>query len=313
VLKTLPTLTRRPSLRKAAVLATAAAIAAPAATAAADEQIVPPKADAYLQPVFLNNGNALVAGDDLSFSADTASYTVQSDLYDPQFDSNGNAVKGPAGPAEPTSCGKTRYGKTIWTAFHASKYGVARITAISTGFDPVIRVIPFENPSTNPAPDLPGTCYDDNSGVTQTASGLVTPGQWIAVQVGGTAGKKAGAGGPVQVKIALDPPPVVDGSAVLRWKSGRVSSLKVTGVTNGATVSLTCGKHACKSVKKTARTSKFSLLSNRKVKKGTAIVVRIAATGYIGKQFVWRAGGKMQLSCTNPGSTRGHKPGTCTG
>jgi hypothetical protein len=313
VLKTLSTLTRRPSLRKAAVLATAAAIAGPAASAAADQQIAPPNADAYLQPVFLNNGNALVAGDDLSFSADTTSYTIQSDLYDPQFDSNGNAVKGPAGPAEPASCGSTKYGKTIWTAFHASKYGVARITAIGTGFDPVIRVIPFENPSTNPAPDLPGTCYDGSSGTTQTASGIVTPGQWVAVQVGGSAGKKAGAGGPVRVKIALDPPPVADGSAVLRWKNGRVSSLEIAGVTKDATVSLSCGKHACKSVRKTARKSRFSLLSNRKVKKGTTIVVRITATGYIGKQFVWRAGGKMQLTCTNPGSTQAHKPGTCTG
>ena len=313
MLKTLPTLTRRPSLRKAAVLATAAAIAVPAASATADEQIAPPKADAYLQPVFLNNGNALVAGDELSFGADTTNYTIQADLYDPQFDSNGNAVKGPAGPAEPATCGKTKYGKTIWTAFHASKYGVARITAVGTGFDPVIRVIPFENPSANPAPDLPGTCYDGSSGTTQTASGVVTPGQWLAVQVGGTAGKKAGAGGPVQVKIALDPPPVVDGSAVLRWKNGRVSSLKVTGVTKDATVSLTCGKHACKSAKKRASKSKLSLLSNRKVKKGTAIVVRITATGYIGKQFVWRAGGKAELSCTNPGSTKGRKPGTCTG
>ena len=312
MLKTLPTLTRPASVRKVAFLAISAA-SLWVAVASADDQIAAPKADAYLQPVFLNNGNGLVAGDDLSFSADTTTYTIQGNLYDPQFDSNGNAVKGPAGPAEPTTCGKTKYGKTIWTAFHASKYGVARITAVGTGFDPVVRVVPFDDPSSNPAPDLPGSCFDDSAGTTQTASGVVTPGQWFAVQVGGTAGKKAGAGGPVQVKIALDPPPVVDGDAALRWKKGRVSSLTVTGVTKGATVSLTCAKHACKSVKKTAGRSNFALLSNKTVKKGTTIAVRITLAGYVGKQFVWQAGGKKRALCTNPGSTTARKPGTCTG
>jgi hypothetical protein len=289
-------------------------VALPAATAAADEQIAPPKADAYLQPVFLNSGNALVAGDQLTFGADTTSYTTQKSLYDPKFDANGNTVKGPAGPAEPTSCGSTRYGRTIWTAFHAKRYGVAEITATSTSFDPVVRVVEFASPQTNPAPDVPGSCFDDGAGLTQTASGIVTPGQWYAIQVGGTSKqKKSPAGGPVQVKIALDPPPVVDGDAVLRYSGGKVVSLKVAGVPAGAVVSLACAKHACKSVTKTAAKSKFTLLSNRKVKKGTTIVVRIATTGYVGKQFVWQAGGQKQVSCMNPGSTKARKPGTCNG
>jgi hypothetical protein len=314
VLKSPPTLTRRPRGRKSAYLALAVVAAFPMAAAAADEQIAPPKADAYLQPVFLNSGNGLVAGDKLSFGADTTGYTTQKSLYDPQFDADGNPVKGPAGPAEPTTCGSTVYGKTIWTAFHAKRYGVAEITATSTGFDEVIRVVEFANPQTNPAPDLPGSCFDDSAGFTQTASGIVTPGKWYAVQVGGTSKKKkSAAGGPVEVKIALDPPPTVDGDAVLRYSGGKVVSLKATGVAKGAVVTLTCGKHACKSVKKTASKPKFTLLSNRKVKKGTTIVVRIAATGYVGKQFVWHTGGKKQVSCMNPGSTKPRKPGTCTG
>ena len=316
MLKTPTTLTRRPRGRKAAVIVLALGLSVPAVALAADEQIAPPKADAYLQPVFLNSGNALVAGDQLTFSADTTSYTTQKSLYDPQFDSNGNAVKGPAGPAEPTSCGSTRYGRTIWTAFHAKRYGVAEITATvtATGFDPVVRVAEFASPQTNPAPDLPGTCFDDTAGLTQSASGIVTPGQWYAVQVGGTSKqKKSPAGGPVQVKIALAPPPVVDGDAVLRYSGGKVASLKVTGVPAGAVVTLTCAKHACKSVKRTATKPKFTLLSNRKVKKGTTILVRIATTGYIGKQFAWHAGGKKQVSCMNPGSTKTQKLGTCNG
>src|SRR5437660_1504906 len=83
----------------------------------------------------------------------------------------------------------------------------------------------------------------------------------------------AAAGGPVQVKIALGPPPSVDGDAVLGWKGGRVSSLRVSGVTKDATVTLTCGKRACKGVKRTASKSAFTLLSKTNVKKGTTIVV----------------------------------------
>ena len=290
-----------------------AAAAIPTAAASAEEQIAAPKADAYLQPVFLNNGNGLVAGDDLSFSADTTGYTTQKSLYDPKFDAGGNATKGPAGPAEPTICGSTKYGRTIWTAFHASRYGVAKITATSTSFDEVIRVIPFESPSSNPAPELPGSCFDGAAGFTQTATGIVTPGQWYAVQVGGTLKKKSPAGGAVQIRIALDPPPTVDGDAVLRWSRGKVASLKVTGVAKGSTVALSCSKRACKSAKKTASKSKFTLLSNKTLKKGATVTVRITETGYVGKQFVWQVGGKKQVSCLNPGSTKARKPGTCTG
>jgi hypothetical protein len=283
------------------------------AAAAADEQIAPPKADAYLQPVFVKSGQGLVNGDQLSFSADTTNYTTQSSLYDPKFDANGQPVKGPAGPAEPTSCGAATYGKTIWSAFHAKQYGVIDITASSQAFDEVLRVIPFGDPQTNPAPELPGSCFDDSAGFTQSASGLVSPGQWFAVQVGGTLNKKSGAGGPVQVKIALGPPPKVEGDAVLRWKGGRVASLKVAGVTKDATVTLICTKGACKTARKKASKPRFTLLSNRTVKKGATITVRITAPGYIGKQLAWRAGKSRVVSCVNPGSTKPSKPGTCHG
>jgi hypothetical protein len=99
---------------------------------------------------------------------------------------------------------------------------------------------------------------------------------------------------------------------VLRYSHGR-ATVKVVGVAKGSKVTLTCSKRACKSVKKTAGKSKFALLSNRKVKKGTTIVVRISATGYAGKQLVWRAGGAKRVSCMNPGSTKARKPGTCNG
>ena len=306
------TLTRPLRVRKALAIALVLLVALPV-SAAADEQIAAPKADAYLQPVFVNSGNGLVAGDQMSFSADTTSYTTQSNLYDPKFDANGNPVKGPKGPAEPTSCGGVTYGKTIWAAFHSKQYGVADITASSQTFDEVLRVIPFGDPATNPAPELPGTCFDNGAGLTQTASGIVFPGEWYAVQVGGTVGKKSPAGGPVQVQIALAPPPLVDGDAVLRWKGGSVSSLKATGVTKDATVTVSCTKRACKTVRKKASKPKFTLLSNRKLKKGATVTVRITVPGYIGKQLAWRAGGSKVVSCMNPGSTKARKPGTCHG
>src|SRR4051794_41303620 len=116
-------------VRKAALLGFAAAVVLPVAAASADEQIAAPKADAYLQPVFLNNGNGLVAGDKLSFGADTTTYTTQKSLYDPKFDSGGNPVQGPAGPAGPPKGGAAGDGRTKWTALSPSRHRGGDLTA----------------------------------------------------------------------------------------------------------------------------------------------------------------------------------------
>jgi hypothetical protein len=243
------------TLKRALVIALTVAAVLPA-SAAAQEQITPPDADSYLGPVFINGGQGMKTGDVLGIAADTTNYTTQDDLYNPGFDADGNPVEGSGGPPEPTFCEgfNTRYANTIWSIFRAKQYGVITIDAASGTFDEVIRVVPFDGPS-NPAPALPGSCFDNIAGVQQAASGLVFPNEWFAVQVGGTPGRVTPAqGGPMQVKFSLGPPPKVKGDASLFWARPplRVTTMDIKGVTKGAKVTLTCTKGACKKTTKTA-------------------------------------------------------------
>src|SRR4051794_41217352 len=132
-------------VRKLPLLALVAAAALPA-TAAADEQVAAPKADAYLQPVFLNNGNGLVAGDQLSFGADTTSYTTQKSLYDPQFDANGNPVHGPAGAGGAPPLRATGYRKTIWGPLPPKPHRVGENNANTESLDAGLRRVAVAQP-----------------------------------------------------------------------------------------------------------------------------------------------------------------------
>src|SRR3954471_21835950 len=186
------------------------------------------------------------------------------------------------------------------------------INASSGSFDEVIRVVPF-NSLEDAGAKLPGACYDDFSGFQETAEGLVSPGKWYAVQVGGTLTDISHAqGGPnTQVSFELKRPPTVSADALLFWKTHplRVTSLTVQGVTKGATVKLTCTKGACKNATRkatkpvwakpvsavgafkpvaTAARTKWKLIKNRKVRKNGTITVRITAPGYIGRHFFWK-------------------------
>jgi hypothetical protein len=324
--------------KRALALALASAVLLPA-SALAQEAITPPDGDNYLSPIFINSGTGLKTGDELGIAVDTTNYTVQDDLFNPGYDQNSNPVPGSGGGREPTTCEPfgTPYGNTIWSVFRASQYGVVDISAASGTFDEVIRVVPFGNPSTDTKPQLPGTCFDNIAGSQQSASGLVFPNQWFAVQVGGTPTQTSPAqGGPMQIKFALGPPPKIDGDALLFWQTGplRVTSLTAQGVTKGAKVTVTCTKHACKTIKKTASKllsgsspafrpvaheakTKFLLLKNRKVKKGATITLRITAPGFIGKHFFWKVKKNKltnkKVSCLNPGSSKPHSPGKCHG
>jgi hypothetical protein len=326
------------TFKRALALALTSAVLLPV-SASAQVPVTPPDHDNYLQPFFVKQGSGLVNGDDLGFTADTTHYSVQNDLFNPGYDQNSNPIPGSGGGTEPTVCEpfNTPYGNTIWSVFKSSQYGVVDISAASGTFDEVIRVIPFGNPNNDARARLPGTCFDDLSGFQQSATGLVFPGQWFAVQVGGTATQATPTqGGPMQVKFALGPPPKVDGDALLFWHTGplRVTSLTAQGVTKGAKVTLTCTKGACKTIKKTASKllggassafrpvvheakTKFALLKNRKVKKGATITLRITAPGFIGKHFFWKVEKNKltnkKVSCLNPGSSKPHKVGTCHG
>jgi hypothetical protein len=329
------------SFKSALALALTAVAALPAA-AAAQTPVNPPDADNYLSPYFVKQGDPLVTGDVLGIQADTTNYTVQNDMYVP------NPQNQPGGgPREPTVCEGYRnpstYGNTIWSVFQAGRYGKVDISAASGNFDEVIRVVPFQDPN-HPEPGLPGACYDDLAGSQESATGLVFPGEWYAVQVGGTINATSKVqGGPMQVKFDMGPPPEIEGQAFLFWNTNplRVTSLTTKGITKGARVTLTCTKHACKTTKRTASKpvwakpvgavdpvrafrpiahaakTKFTLLKNKRVRKGATITLRFTADGFIGKHYQWTVKSNKitaaKIRCTNPGSSKPHKTGTCHG
>jgi hypothetical protein len=311
-----------------AVVALAAAVPA---SAAAQRQVAPPDGDNYLFPLAFSDFDhpAPFPSEEVGFIANTSTYTVQSDMYSPPNS---------GGPVEPTVCGRSEFGNTIWSYLHVDRYGVMHISTAGN-FDSVIAVIPFKSPN-NAAPQLNRAfCSDRLGGFSEEAPFLAAPG-WYAVSVGGTG---ATMGGQVEGKFLLGPPPSVDGQAFLFWKTGplRVTDLHVKGVPGGETLSLSCTKGACKKRRVTVKSKRAAgqllkvngkpvgrgpaalkplvreaaksvkLLKNKKVKKGAKIELRITQPGYIGKYYRWdvkkNAISSATSRCLNPGSNKPHK------
>ena len=230
---------------KTKLLLTCAALAVFALPAAASAQTVvpPPEGDNYLAPLFLNDnsrGNEIPYNRPFGFIADTRTYTVQDDMFNPP---------GSGAPREPQSCENSNgvvspYGNTIWSVFYAHRWGVMRIDT-SGNFDEVIGIVPFNSPN-DPEPLLRfGSCFDELSGFNEEAGGLVAPGNWYAVQVGGTGATQ---GGDVQVKYQLSKPPQARGRAFLFWNSRgpTVTDMYVKNVPAGHRMELTCSRRSCK-------------------------------------------------------------------
>lgn len=326
--------------------------------ASAQTPVPPPQGDNYLQPLFLNDTqNVFPYNDPIGFTGDTTTYTTQADMFNPP---------GNGGPAEPNQCGSSAYGNTIWSVFYAHRWGILRIDTAGA-FDSVIGFVPFRSPD-DPRPLLQfGTCIDALSGLQESDAEVVFPGQWFAVQVGGTGAKL---GGTMQAKFELSKPPQVDGQAFLFWDRGgrRVTKMYARRLTKGATLTLSCTKRACRkrTVKvksKAALTKLFTssglvpvsssarmkgapagarggtlqatrlarqavsdpkahaaaktirLLTNKAVKSGARIELRVKAFGYIGKYFRWnvqRNGiSAATIRCMNPESNKPRK--RCSG
>jgi hypothetical protein len=231
------------TLKRALAIALTAAAALPAA-AGAQSVINPPEGDNYLQPVALSDFSspAPFPKTEIGFVADTTNYTIQGDMFNP--DGRGQPSSG--GPVEPHNCGTTDYGKTIWSVFHADRYGLMRITTAGP-FDSVIGLVPFKGPLTDPTPRIDlGVCIDRLSGFEEELQSFVSPGHWYAVQVGGIGATQ---GGQIQVKFDYQPPPALNADAVLTWKSppgGGVKSTKlVVTAPKGSKVTVSCTKHGC--------------------------------------------------------------------
>jgi hypothetical protein len=305
--------------KRAMTIALVLAAAMPAA-AGAQTPITPPDGDSYLKPVFVNDAQHPLPSTEVGITADTTTYTLQDDMYNPP--SSG-------GPSEPRDCGgpgsPNPYGNTIWSVVYADRYGTLDISTAGN-FDSVIGVVPFNNPFNDPAPHLnDGFCVDRLAGFQEETSFLVSPRHWYAIQVGGSGPSS----GQIQVKYFLKKPPSVSGQAFLFWNSKplKITKMFVKSVPRGQRIKVSCTKHACPTktikvkskpaapgkVQQIVREAKgqVSIFKNQKVKKGAKIELRITRPGYIGKYYVWTVAASSISSattrCMNPGSTKPRK------
>ena len=124
-------LTRRIAGRSWLAALAVLATAAPGASAAP-----PPVNDAYLASTQMMDADGTVLRDYRTL-VDTAGATTQLDLLNP--DSMGQPLGG--GPPEPTTCGTTPFGATVWFDFHPESPGGVEIDA--NGFDTVVTVYEY--------------------------------------------------------------------------------------------------------------------------------------------------------------------------
>jgi hypothetical protein len=324
------------TLKRFLIAACALLALAPSSALAQSDQV----GDSYLRPILLNDGTfdnpqPIPAGSVPGFQVDTSTYGTQPDLFAPP---------GSGGPPEPTACGDTPYGKTIWSVFYAHRFGRADVKAAG-GFNEVIAIVPFNDPNSDPTPIVAnGLCVDRITGINEDFGNdppSVEPG-WYAIQIGGA----GDTGGVLQGSLEFLPPSRLTGDAVLSWNGGSGGakvSVKATAP-KGARIAFKCVKKSCgklpraQTIKKTvgdslqkplgdvtprtAASREFrrvadddpaivaarSYIRNKLLKNGTRFEVRITAPGYIGNYFSWDVkGGKVGTKtrrCMNPSSNK---------
>ena len=170
--KTTESLTRRAGVR--VLVGLGVLLMAPSAWAQA------PGNDNYLFSTQINGHNTILSQQQYHFTADTTLATVQNDLFVPDRVGGG-------GP-EFTTCGPPDfgYGKTVWYDFHPHVDG--RVRVLTTGFDTVVGVVPYNWDDALPFTD-DWDCYDDPTPTSvEDISFDVTGGRSYSLQIGGYAG-----------------------------------------------------------------------------------------------------------------------------
>jgi hypothetical protein len=298
-----------------AVLVTAALLALPAGAYAQS----PPGNDNYLQSFGLNApGSRLNRTATLRATADTTNATIQSDVFSPPQS---------GGPAEPTTCQGTSYGKTVWYDFYPDVNGVVQLRA--SGYDTALTVVPF-NRTTGSPNFARAQCANASSSTSETFFVEVRGRDAYTVQIGGV----GTAGGPLE--FLFDFLSDTDGDRVLdqeddcrrlvgpRSNDGCPRRPKVnttlratptaTGIEllglsvrapKGSRVEVRCSSGCRRQVKRARSTVGFPALRGRSFLAGTNIDIRVTRRGSFGAFVRYRvlAGNfKKTERCMNPGS-----------
>jgi hypothetical protein len=288
----------------ATLLAIGAATTMTASAAAPTVSVTPaaPINDNYLEALNLNEprtankpGTPLNRTETLSDTRNTATATVQSDIFDPP--SHG-------GPAELTGCNGVSEGKTIWYDFYPNANGLVRVRTSAT-FGTVMAVVPYD-----PKTLLPENGQRQCAVNQPTAAGelfaKVQAGRSYTIQLGGV----DEAGGELQflfdylvelkrlqAEATLAAQPLAGGV--------RVVSLAVAAP-HRARVEVRCTR-GCRPQATTARTVRFPRLGGAVLPNGSALKIYVTAPGKIGAYIEYRVGHqsftKIQR-CLAPGSKR---------
>jgi hypothetical protein len=300
--------------------AVAAALAVSCATPAVAQTPGAPENDNYIQSLRLNDpGRQLERTDTLRDLRDTTGATVQADVLNPP--SSG-------GPAEPTSCAGTSFGRTIWYDFYPDVRGLTRIRA--SGFDTVISVMPFNRRSGVPDVDS-RLCFNESNSTTEEALVEVRKGGSYTIQLGGV----NDAGGSLEFLFdfladvdgdgVLDDadrcrtlagssrggcPPRLRADATLRAQPTatgiEVLALSVTAPRRSR-VSVSCSRGCRSEVKRARSTVNFQRIRGSDLSAGSRIVIRVTRRRSIGTYIVYRVQqGNFQKveRCLNPGSRK---------
>jgi hypothetical protein len=307
------------AVRCTRTLVLGAAVAA--ACAATPAQAQTPVNDNYRSSLSLNLPNErLESTDTLADKRDTSSATAQADVFNPP-DSGG--------PAEPTACRGTSYGRTVWYDFYPHVRGFARIRV--SGYDAVITVVPFSKRSF--VPRFGRAQCINRVGATGTEEFAVEVGKGRAytIQIGAV-GDVAGMldfrfdflpdrdGDQVLDETDSCPtlagtrrngcPVVLNAEALLRARpiSGgiEVVGLRVNA-SKRARFELTCSRGCRREVRGGRKQVAFRRIRGRRLRAGSSIVIRVTRPNAIGAYIRYRildGNFKRIERCMNPGSKR---------
>jgi hypothetical protein len=302
-----------------AVLAAAVLLALPVGVDA--QTPAAPSNDNYLQSAALNApGSRLERRDTLRATVDTTNATVQTDVFNPP--QNG-------GPAEPTVCEGTSYGKTVWYDFYPDVNGVVQLRA--SGYDTVLTVVPFDRSTGNPN-FAAAQCANVSNSTTEAFFVEVRRRDAYTVQVGGV----GTGGGPLE--FLFDFLADTDGDGVLdevdrcdrlvgargnngcprsqRFNAklravGTATGIEVVGLTvttgRGSRVVVSCSSGCRRQVKRARSTVRFPALRGVALRAGVRLDVRVTRPGFFGdvKRFTILRGNLKSIErCTYPGSRR---------
>jgi hypothetical protein len=256
----------------------------------------PPINDGYLSSLNLNQpGSPLNREDTLTDHRNTATATVQSDIFSPPQH---------GGPAEVTGCNGASEGKTIWYDFYPDATGLVRIRT-SAEFSTIMAVMSFDPKSLLPD-NASRKCDVNQVSQTQELFYNVKAGGSYTVQIGG-ANESGGA-----VEFLFDylvKPKLLQADATLTAQpvgsAVRIVNLSVSAPKK-ARVLVRCTR-SCSSQAMTARSLRFPKLAGTVLANGSAMKIYVTLKNEVGAYIEYKVhGGSFSKTqrCLAPGSLK---------